>query len=439
MKKIIVVLLSVFVILALHAQEEEYSYQPVSETEKDSDPDLGFFISGGVKTGLLIRNRDFGGALGSLALSEEHKYPLTLHFASHENSARNGEGWFNIGYKQNIDEIGMFGLQMGFWAHGDIHNYNDAVRMGDHFVWANFANERLRFIGGQGGGTPITSGGWINADWLGYTGLRVFWVDPSGISAGFILPDPGQNGVKPVNYLTLLGFGVSFKQENWWISGQMKNAPVYDDSESNFYGGLHRHHEQDPIAMAGNIAFGMGVENLFGTKLFITFETMLNNLGEDDFDGMGNYTISPVSTVFALKTGITITDNFYAELKGKYTISQGDDSLLSRPINWGRFEYEPYISFKPLDHLTIHLAVYGAIYFNSYYLALDASPTGTRFYSGQAPDYSMLRDYLSAYQLGIKPKISFHLSGIDMDFGYDGNFSRDHVENKIYLDFRWMF
>jgi hypothetical protein len=435
MKRVIAILLSVFFVLTLHALDNEVE---AVEAVSFNDSDSGFFISGGVKTGLLIRNRNFNNDLGKIAGIEDN-YPMTLHFASYENNSRNGEGWLNIGYRWNIYQIGKFGLQIGLWAHGDIHSFDDAIKMGDHFLWANFADDRLRFIGGQGGGTPITSGGWINADWLSYTGLRFFWIDPSGLSVGLILPDPGENGIVPVNYLATLGAGVSFKYESWWISGQVKNAPIYDDSESNYYGGLHRPDEQDPIAMAGNIAIGMGVENLYFGRGFLTLEALITNLGEDEIEGLGDYTFSPVVTTFAFQTGASITDSIYVEFKGKYTISKGDNMDFSKAINWGKLEYEPYISFKPFEHLIFHLSFYGAHYFNSSYLALTPSTTMYSFNAGQVPIYIPIQRYLSPFQFSIKPKITFILAGVDLDFGYDGSFSKDHVDNKVYIDFRWRF
>ena len=422
MKKIVVLLVGAFVLFPLHAM----------------DLGSGLEVSGGVKTGIMIKNRDFGGKLGNLALGPEYKYPLTLFFASQENEARNGEGWLNFGYSRENEGIGKFGLQLGLWAHGNINAFEDLVHLGDHYLWANFFDDRLQFIGGQGGGTPISSRGWINADWLSYTGLRFFWVDPIGLSAGINFPDPGGEGIKPVNYFSLLSAGVSYKHSSWWLSAQFSNSPIYDDSESNYYGGLHRPAEQDPIAMAGNIALGAGVDNLYAGKGFLVLEGLVTNLGEDEIEGLGDYTISPVSTSFALKTGWPIIEEFYAEIKGKYTFRQGDNENFTKVINWGKVEIEPYISFQPFAHLSFHVALNGTFYINSYYLALDWEQV-YRFDAGQAPGYAPLLDYLSPYQFTVKPGISFRLAGVDVDLGYNGSFSRDHVENTMYIDFRWMF
>jgi len=447
MKKFLLAFLILFVLFPIYAQyseaeRSENQNETTAADKKAPRPALfsegSFFLSGGVKTGILIRNRDFGGALNTLASSED----LTLHFASYENNARNGEAWFNVGYSGAIERICKFGLQIGMWAHGDIKSFDDALHIGDHFLWANFFDDRLRFIGGQGGGTPISSGGWIGADWLGYTGLRLFWVDPIGISVGIIFPDPDEYGIKPVNYLSLLGAGISYKHKNWWISAQFDNSPIYDDSESNYYGGLHRPDEQDPIAQAGNLAVSFGIENLYKGKGHLVIEAMVNNLGEDEEEGRGDYTISPVSSTFALKTGWPITDAIYLELKGKYTMKQGDApdfTKATQAVYWGKLEFEPYFCFQPFSHLAFELAFYGAIYINSYYLALDASPTSIPFKAGQVPGHPPLLDYLSPYELSIKPKISLKLPGIDIGLGYAGTFSRDHVKNIIYIDFRWMF
>ena len=421
MKKVLIVVVSLVMVLPLYSEDAS-----------------GLRVNGGVKTGLMIQNRDFGGHLGNLALGG-HKYPMTLYFASFENQSRIGEAWMNLGYSWNIDRIGSFGLQMGFWAHGNLNSFQDAVRIGDMYVWANFLDERLQFIGGRGGGAPINSGGWINADWLSYAGLRFFWVSPSGLSVGLKFPDPGEDGIKPVNYLSLLGAGASFRNNNWWISFQFDNSPIYDDSQANYYGGLKRPAEQDPIALAGNIAFGMGMDNVYGGRGFVVLEGLFTNLGENHLEGMGNYTYSPVHTSFALKTGLPITDNMYAEVKGRYTIRQGDNEIFSGAVSWGKLEVEPYISFQALDHLRFHFAFYSVLYINSYYLALDASPQMFRFNAGQVPGYPPLLDYLSQYQFTFKPGISITLQGITIDFGYNGSLSRDFIENTMYIDFRWTF
>jgi len=446
MKKVFLVLFCMFILFSVSAQEtnaensEEYTEAENAEANKIKDS--GFVFYGGVKTGILIKNSDFGGKLGDIALGEEHKYPMTFYFASFENNSRIGEAWLNAGYNWDVDKIGKFGFQMGFWAHGDVETVADVLHIGDYFLWGNFFSERLCFIGGKGGGSPISSGGWINTNWLSYTGLRLFWVDPIGISAGLIFPDPGAEGIKPVNYLSLLGAGISYKYKNWWISLQFINSPIYDDSESNYYGGLRRPAEQDPIGQAGNISFGTGIDNLYRGKGSLSIEALFTNLGEDENVGWGkNYTISPIASTFAFKTGIPLLkEKLLIEIKAKYILNQGDDAELTRAIYWGKLEIEPYISYTPFHFLSFSFAFNGAFYFDSYYLALEASPTNTYTFSpGQVPGYSPLLDYLSPYQLTFKPKVTLMIKGIDIDFGYKGIFSRDHVENIIFLDFRWMY
>jgi len=395
-------------------------------------------IGGGVKTGILVKNLDYGGKLGNIALGPDNKYPMTLYFASYENNALNGEGWLNASYSLNADRIGKFGLALGLWAHGDIKEFKDVVHLGDHYVWANFFDDRLRFIGGQGGGAPISSGGWINADWLSYTGFRFFWVDPIGLSVGINFPDPGWEGIKPANYFSLLGAGVAYKNDRWSISVQFDNSPIYDDSESNYYGGLHRPDDQEPIGQKGNIAVGVGVEKLYGGKGFLVIDSLFTNLGADEEQGRGDYTISPIQMAFALKTGWPITDRIYAEIKAKYTISKGDaDDYMSAeaPAIWGKLETEPYFSFQAFPNIGFNLSVYTALYINSYYLALPVQG----FDVGQVPGYGPLLDYLSAYYVTIKTGVTFKVGGAEVVAGYAGSFSRDHTENNIYLDCKWSF
>lgn len=398
----------------------------------------GLTLGGGVKTGLELKNRDYGGKLGDIALSAE--LAPTLYFASHENDARNGEGWLNTGYSR-AEDWGKWGLQLGIWAHGNIEQFEDALHLGDHYAWANFYEDRFRFIGGQGGGTPISSGGWINADWLSYTGLRFFWVDPSGISLGINFPDPGDDELKPVNYLSMIMAGASYRYNNWWISLQFDNSPVYDDSDANYNGGLHRINA-DPIAEAGNVAFGVGLDTIYNGSGFFAFDGLVTNLGEDEREGRGNYKVSPVQTVLALKAGYPVTGTLYTELKGKYTISHGDNDDDSAAVYWGLAEIEPYASYQAFEHIKFDLAVYGAFYINSYYLALEyssGSAAANQILPGQVPGYSWLLDYLSPYYFKIKPGVTFSLGGFEVVLGYEGGFSRDHVENTLFIDSRWSF
>jgi len=474
MKKITAVFLAgAFALFQVHAQEAENGL-PVPETEavpaayagvQDSlaalfapPPDnetgatddirerlraTGFYVGGGVRTGLLIRHRDFGGRLGNNATGLGQRLPMTLYFASYRHNARIGEAWVNLGYSWAIEDVGRFGFRMGFWAHGGaVGHFQDTVHLGDRFVWANFFDDRLRFIGGQGGGTPITSGGWINANWLSYAGLRFFWVDPSGLSLGLILPDPGEEGVSPVNYLTKLGAGVAFRQDDWWVSFQFDNTPIYDDTWGNFYGGLRRPAEQEPIAMAGNIAIGMGLRNLFDGRGFVTLEGMFTNLGEDAVNGLGNFTVSPVAATFALQAGHRFTDYLSAELRGRFNMRQGDPGdflTATQSTTWGRLEIEPHIRFRPFDHLRFEFSVNWTAFINSYYLALDTTVAGVHFTAGQAPGFSPLLDFLSPFRATVRPRIVFGMSGFEITLGYTGVFSRDQVNNTMFVDFRWLF
>jgi len=446
MKRFLLSFLIVFVLLPVYAQEVEILDTDTQETQsarevKTEAPktelrkiESGFYLNGGVSTGILIKHTDTGGNLGTIAGPSVN----SLHFATYNNYARSGVGWLNANGEWTVEDVGRFGAQVGMWAHGDINNTDNTIRMGDHFVWGNFFKDQMRVIVGQGGGTPISSGGWIGADWLSYAGLRVFGVFPFGLSVGLKLPDPGEEGITPVNYLTMLGAGISFGQGNWFITLQFDNRPVYDDSETSYYGGLLRPAEQEPIGIAGNAAVSFGINNLYAGKGNFVFEALITNLGEDNIDGYDDYTYSPIAAAFALKTGFPIGNQVYFELKGKGTINQGDSYDLTYAEYWGKVEVEPYISFKPLNHLTFDLSAYLAYYINSYYLAYNYSGL-YKFESGQVPGYDPLLDYLSPYQLTIKPRVIFNIPGVELLFGYTGSFSRDHVDNTIYLDFRWSF
>ncbi|MDR2701606.1 MAG: hypothetical protein LBB72_04165 [Spirochaetaceae bacterium] len=400
----------------------------------------GLSIGGGVKSGILVKNSDYTGKLGGLAHGD--KYPMTLYFASQDNEAYKGEGWLNFGYDSE-----NWGLNLSLWSHGNLKEYDDAVHLGDHFLWANFLDNRLRFIGGQGGGTPISSGGWLNADWLGYTGLRLFWVDPVGFSIGINFPDPdnGSNaqGIKPVTYLSTIMFGASYRYDNFWVSVVFDNNPIYDDSKANYDGGLHRDPEAEPIAQSGNIGFGIGVDNIFGGKGALVFDGMVTNLGEDDIMSTGTkaYKISPIKTALALKAAYPVTDPLYVELKAKYTMNQGDNENNTASVAWGKLEIGPYVSYTVIDNLKFELAVNYAFYLNSYYLALNVSPVaGSQILqAGQAAPYPWAFDYYSQWQLSVKPAIVYSFSGATFLMGYNGDFSRDHVQNTMYIDCRWSF
>ena len=401
----------------------------------------GFGIGGGVKTGILVKNSDYSGKLDALAHGD--KYPMTLFFASQDSGAYKGEGWLSFGYNSE-----MWGLNLSFWAHGDLKNYNDLVHLGDHYVWANFLDERLRLIGGQGGGAPIGTGGWINADWLSYTGLRLFWVDPLGFSIGINFPDPDNGfkaaGIKPVTYLSMIMAGASYRYNNFFVSLVFDNNPIYDDTDANYDGGLHRAPNADPIAQSGNIGFGIGLDNIFWGKGQLVFDGMVTNLNEDDVLSTGSrlYKISPIQTILALKASYPVLDIIYTELKAKYQISQGDNSDRTASVTWGKFEIEPYVNYRIMGNLLFELSFNYTAYINSYYLSasLPANPAlSSGLQPGQVADYPSARDYLAPFQLTIKPAIIFTYSGAAVMFGYNCNYSRDHIENTLYLDFRWSF
>ncbi|MDR0877972.1 MAG: hypothetical protein LBN21_07960 [Treponema sp.] len=398
------------------------------------DFDNGLSIGGGVKTGLLIKNSDYAGKLEGAPHAQE--YPLTLYFASQENETYNGEGWLDFNYSH-----GDWGLQLGAWAHGSLTKFEGALNLGDHYVWANFFDSRLLFKGGQGGGTPITTGGWINADWLGYTGLRLFWVDPLGFSVGINLPDPGGNGIEPVNYLTMIMLGAKYSYDNFWVSLMVDNNPIFDDSNAIYEGGLHG--VRRLIGQAGNLAFGLGADNIFAGKGNVAFDGLAANLGVDPERGAGSvyYEIPTQEVTLALKANYPITEKIFVELKAKYLIKSGNNETDTGSTTWGKLEIEPYISYQLLNPLKFELTVNLASYINSYYLAVEElTPIGGHsIKGGQVSAYPWALDYLSGYELFIKPAVVFNYGGAAVMFGYNGAFSRDHVENTVYLDLRWSF
>ena len=399
--------------------------------------DLGnnLSVSGGVKAGFQVKNSDYAGKLEGI--SRDKEYPLTLFFASQENDAYNGEGWFELGYN-----AGNWGLKLGTWSHGNIKKYEDTIHLGDHYFWANFFDDRLRLIGGQGGGTPINSGGWLNADWLSYTGVRLFWMDYSGLSLGINFTAPEAEGIKPTDYLSTIMFGIKYDTGTFWLSFILNNNPIYDDSRANYDGGLHDRGEK--IAQGGDIAFGAGAP-LLDKKLNLAFDGMVTNLGEEDKPteslGKEDYRISPVETTLALKGGFSFTEKLYGELKGKYIINSGDNADDTGTAIWGRLAIEPYASYQMLDFVKLKLSFNVTWYINSYYLAVDANPGAVRaLKAGQVPAYSWALDYFSQYQFTLEPCVIFSVfGGGTIVTGYKGNFSRYHMENSIYVDFRWAF
>jgi len=401
----------------------------------------GFSLGGGVKTGILIKNSDYTGKLGKLTHGD--KYPLTLFFASEDNESYKGEGWLNLGYSAK-----EWGLNLSFWSHGNLKEFNDAVHLGDYYLWANLLDGRFRFIGGQGGGTPISTGGWLNADWLGYTGLRLFWVDPLGFSIGINFPDPDDGskakGIKPVTYLTMIRFGAGYRYEKFFVSLMFDNNPIYDDSKANYDGGLHRDPDADPIAQGGNIGFGLGLDNIFAGKGLLAFDGIVTNIGEEDnySGGNKNYGISPIKTILALKAAYPIVDPVYVELKAKYTMSQGDNADYTASTTWGKLEIEPYASYQIIGNLKFEVSVNYAMYFNSYYLSQNISSPAAGYpnlSAGQNGPHSWAFDYYSGWQLTAEPAFVFSFAGAAMILGYKGEYSRDHVQNALFIDFRWAF
>lgn len=131
----------------------------------------------------------------------------------------------------------------------------------------------------------------------------------------------------------------------------------------------------------------------------------------------------------------------YGELKGKYIINSGDNADDTGAATWGRFAIEPYAGYQMLDFVKLQFSFNVTWYINSYYLAVDANPGAVRVLkAGQVPAYSWALDYFSRYQLTLEPSMVFSVfDGGAIITGYKGNFSRDHVENSIYVDFRWAF
>jgi hypothetical protein len=392
----------------------------------------GFSLGGGVKTGLEIKNSDYAGSLEGIAHSKE--YPLTLYFASHDNDSHIGEGWLNMNYAAP-----QWGAHLGVWAHGDLKSFDDILHLGDLYLWAKILDDRLQFIGGKGGGTPITSGGWLDADWLGYDGLRIFWVDPLGFTLGLNFSNPGPGGLKPVDYMASIMYGAKYETGRWWMSLMFDNNPIYDDSEANFDGGLHRDPNAKAIGQAGNIAFGLGINNVFAGKGSLVLDGIITNIGEDDRPGFGsgvsNYKISPVDVILALKGSYPVTSRIHTELKVKYTIRQGDNGNYQHSTAWGQFQIEPYGSFRAFDFLKLELSFNLTSYFNSYYLAEPV----LHLPSGWTPADPTVGNYASKYQFKIEPGLVLQFGGCFIIFGYEGIFSRDHVENTAYVDLRWSF
>jgi hypothetical protein len=314
--------------------------------------------------------------------------------------------------------------------------------MGDHYLWAKVFDGQIHFIGGQGGGTPISTGGWLNADWLSYNGLRFFYIAPFGISLGVSFVDPGPEGIKPVEYLTTIMLGAKYEYQNFWLSILLDNNPIYDDSDANYDGGLHGY--RPLIGQAGNLGVGLGTNNVYNGAGVAALDMIVTNLGEDHVTSSLNpeYEHSPVEITAAAKIGYPLLEGrVYAEFKAKYLAKQGDNADLSGPTVWGLLTFEPYISYELFPGLKAELSITPNFYINSYYLALDVTPnaSGKKYTGGQIPAITDLGDYSSTFTCSFSPKLSYSFAGATFVLGYDGTFSRDHVENNIYLDFRWSF
>jgi hypothetical protein len=399
----------------------------------------GFKLGGGVKTGFEIKNSDYTGKLEGIG--HAHEYPMTLYFASRDNESYNGEGWFSFSYSGSLQDL-EWGLGLGGWAHGGLKSYENNFHMGDHYLWANFFNGQLRIIGGEGGGTPIKSGGWLDADWLSYRGIRVFYISPFGLSLGVNFADPGSEGIKPVEYLSTIMLGAQYEYRNFQVSVLLDNNPVYDDSNANYDGGIHGY--RSLIGQTGNVGIGAGLNNVYAGEGMIFFDMIISNLGEDHITSALNpgYVYSPVEVTAALKTGRPwFNGAFYTEFKAKYFFKQGDNADMSGPAVWGLLTLEPSVSYEILPGIKAELSVTPGFYLNSYYLALDLTPnaSGVRYTSGQIPAIAAVGDYASTYTLSAGPKISCRFSEASFVLGYEGVFSRDHVENILYIDFRWAF
>ncbi|MDR2743433.1 MAG: hypothetical protein LBB98_14980 [Treponema sp.] len=399
----------------------------------------GFSLGGGVKTGLEIKNSDYSGELEGIGHAKE--YPMTLYFASRDNEAYNGEGWFNLNYSGNAMGIN-WGAGLGGWAHGDLKNYSDIFHLGDHYLWAYFFDDQFRIIGGQGGGTPINTGGWLNADWLSYNGLRVFYVAPFGLSLGINFVDPGPDGIKPVEYLTTIMAGVKYEYQGIWGSLMFDNNPIYDDSDANYDGGLHGY--RPLIGQAGNLGIGVGMNDIYAGAGMIALDMIVANMGEDHITSSVNpdYKYSPVEITAAIKTGYPWLDGkLYTEFKAKYLVKRGDNADFTGPAVWGLLVFEPYISYEILPGLKAELSIAPNFYINSYYLALDVTPnaSGVRYTAGQTAPIAAVGEFASTYACSVNPKLSVNFGGATIVLGYEGVYSRDHAENTVYVDMRWAF
>jgi hypothetical protein len=395
----------------------------------------GFSLGGGVKTGFLMRSTKYSGTLAD-ATKER---PLAIYYASEENETYGGEGWLDFDYSGEF-----WGLHLGLWAHGDMEAFDGNLGLGDRYLWADFFSHRLQLKGGQGGGTPISTGGWLNADWLGYPGIRLFWVDPLGFSIGLNFTDPGPGGLSPEDYITTIMLGAQFRNDHFWVTFVADNNPIFDNTDADHYGGLHYVTDPDRIGESANIAFGAGVNNLYGGRGVLAFDGMVSNINVDPrwSNSPNRYEIYPLSTTLSIKTGSPIVlSELYGEVKAKYNFKQGENSDNTATATWGKLEIEPYISYQVLEKLKLEFAINMTYYINSYYLAYEKTFNTAigKLPEGQIPAYREAGPYASIYQVFVKPALIFNYGGGTIVFGYKGTYSADHRENTVYLDLRWTF
>jgi hypothetical protein len=102
---------------------------------------------------------------------------------------------------------------------------------------------------------------------------------------------------------------------------------------------------------------------------------------------------------------------------------------------WGQFQIEPYASYAPFDFLKLQLSFNITSYLNSYYFAEKVNDLP----AGWGPADPTQGDFASTYQFKIEPALVLQFRGCSIIFGYEGLFSRDHLENTAYIDLRWSF
>jgi hypothetical protein len=240
--------------------------------------------------------------------------------------------------------------------------------------------------------------------------------------------------------------GVKYEYRGIWGTLMFDNNPIYDDSDANYDGGLHYYdYSYRPlIGQAGNLGLGVGMNGVYAGDGMIALDMIVANLGEDHVTSSVNsgYKYSPVEITAALKTGYPwLGGKLYTEFKAKYLVRRGDNADFTGPAVWGLFTLEPYFSYEILPGFKAELSVTPNFYINSYYLALDATPnaSGVKYTAGQIAPAAAVGDFASTYTCSVNPKLNFGIGGATVVLGYEGTFSRDHVENTVYVDMRWAF